>query len=451
MRKKLYKLFIEPRQKDEDLRNREIVLNVLLAGTVGVFLLAFVMLVMSYLAGFTYVSGRILGVGVGVVFILSIYQLARSARYRLAANLLLLVYLAITSLVAYTWGVTMPVAVMLYGLIVVLAGILLGAKYSMYAAIATGAAALALATVESNGYTRVDLTWSLSPLDIGITLGVCLILGVVGLVTWLFNVQLERSLHRAHRAEAGLRRQKLLLETKVEQRTRQLQAAQFERVQQLYRFAELGQLSTALLHDLANHLTTLTLDIEGLEEQSSSAVLKRAKRSIRYIDDMVLKVRDQLQGKQHNTQFNVANEVEAVVHILGGKAEKAGVTLEWKASTERKALRCRGEPIRFRQLMANLVSNAIDAYEEDSPSPRLVEIRASAAKQDIVITVTDQGRGISAEDRNKLFEPFFSTKKTGMGLGLFIAKQLVEEGFGGKIGLDPTQDETTFRVRIPRV
>ncbi len=448
---KLYTAFIEPRQHDEDLRNREVVLNVLLAGTTGVFLLAFMLLMVSFFVlGHRYVGVRLAGLAVCLAFIIAIYRTARTAQYQLAAYLLLFVYLGMAVTVGYTWGVTMPVAVGLYGLVIVLAGILLGARYSLYAAFWVGGLVIILGGLQYKGQTQTDWSWTQHPMDFGIIAGFSIIFAVIGLVTWLFNVQMERSLHRAHRAEAALLRQKLLLETKVEERTRELQAAQFEKVQQLYRFAELGQLSTALLHDLANHLTTLTLDIESLEEQSRSRLLRRAKRSIRYIDDMVLRVRDQLQGKQHVKQFTLAPEIEEVVRVLGHKAREAKVAVRWETPDDRKTLRCMGEPIRFRQLLANLISNGIDAYppQAEGDASREVIVRAKTKGEHIILTVADTGKGISAEERAKLFTPFYSTKKTGMGLGLFISKQIIENYFGGSITLDPTHKETIFIVHL---
>ena len=71
-------------------------------------------------------------------------------------------------------------------------------------------------------------------------------------------------------AEDELRIEKSLLAVRLEKRTQKLQAAQLKEMQQLYRFAELGQLSTALLHDLANHLTVLTIDIEDIHKKQHS-------------------------------------------------------------------------------------------------------------------------------------------------------------------------------------
>lgn len=453
MFQKLYTLFIAPRQPDEDTRNREIVLNVLLAGTLLVLLLALPLLLVSYLGlHHTYVAPRIGMIVAVIAGVGLLYRLSRAGRFKIAAYLLVGLYFLLASFSVYRWGINIPSGILLYGLVIVLAGILISPKYSLYAAGSVVALLVALQAAGNHGLVQSKISWVMRVPNMGDVLGFCLIFGVLALVSWLFNYQMERSLHRAERAEAALTKQKSLLESTVERRTRELQAAQLEKVQQMYRFAELGQLSTALLHDLANHLTTLTLDIEGLEQQNRSRVLSRAKRSIRHIDDMVLRVRDQLRGRSHNRLFSIASEVDEMINMMSHKARAAGVTLSWQTPADKKALRCRGEPIRFRQLIANLISNGVDAYDGDVRQfkRREVQITATATKTTVTITVTDWGKGIPASQRTKLFEPFNSTKKTGMGMGLFIVKQIAHEHFLGSVALDATQQHTAFVVTLPR-
>jgi C4-dicarboxylate-specific signal transduction histidine kinase len=219
----------------------------------------------------------------------------------------------------------------------------------------------------------------------------------------------------------------------------------------MYRFAELGQLSTALLHELANHLTTITLDIEGLETKKTS-MLGRTKRSIRYIDDMVHRVRDQLHGKSLTQHFNVASELGDVVNILQHKASQSQVKLRWQLPADRKGLRCRGDSLRFRQLVANLISNAIEAYAETEASERReVEVLLSDRGKQLLVSINDWGKGIPKPAQNQLFEPFFGTKKHGMGMGLYVSKQIAEEHLNGKLSLDTTKPYTSFKLQLPRV
>jgi signal transduction histidine kinase len=447
---RFYKRFIEPRQSSEDLRNRELVFNVLITATIAAFAAAFTLLLAS-LVKHSYVLTRVIVVGVGLLFVVGIYRLSRIGHYKHAAYLLVGLYGALATNIAYSLGATMPNGILLYGLVLVLAGMLLGARTIPYALGLIVLTTATLRVLQVHNWIKPDWSeWAQQPLNLGTFIGCCIIFGILATVSWLYTSQIERSLHRAHRAEAALRRQKQLLEVTVERRTRQLQDAQLEKVQQMYRFAELGQLSTALLHDLANHLTTLSLDIEGLEGQSSSSVLKRAKRSIRYIDEMVVRVRDQLHGRAQIRQFNVANEIEEIVNIMNHRAQDANVRLTWEQPSDKKLLRVRGEPIRFRQLIANLISNGIDAYGKTTSDRREVLVTAEATPDQIILTINDWGQGVTADDRAKLFEPFFSTKKTGMGMGLFIAKQICEEHFGGHLRLDGKKKHTAFVVTLAR-
>lgn len=452
MKQTLYKKLITSQLKDSDRRNREIVLNILLIGTLAVLTsFTIILCISSFFSGQPY-GMRLLATLFAVVVATLLLRLSRVGHSRLVAHLLVGLYLAMATAVVILWGLNVPGGILLYGLVIVLAGILLGSAYSLYL---LGLISIIIGTIQygvNTGFIRPDTEWINTPPNNGSTFGICVIFGIIALVSWLFNHQMERSLRRAQRAEVALTRQKALLEVKVEERTRQLQAAQMEKMQQLYRFAELGQLSTGLLHDLANHLTTITLDLESLEEKTANSVLvKRAKRSIGYIDEMVNQVRDQLQGKYSQKTFGIAAEIDEMLKIVRVKAFRAHVRVEWEQPPD-PGLQTQGEPSRLRQLFANLVSNAIDAYPETTANDpqRKVLLRMSATDDVIEISVSDWGQGIPKSARPKIFEPFFSTKETGMGMGLVVAKQVAEEHFGGTVTLDADKKHTVFTVKLRR-
>lgn len=444
MLQKFYQRYVAPRQSDEDTRNREFVLNVLLVGTFLVALLAQLALLLSLALG-NDVGMRIISVALMGFVLWGIYYLSRAGNYLPAATLFIGLYSVVAILVASRWGVAMPIAVLLFGLIIVLAGILIGALYSLVAVVGVGVAIVCIKLAEAAGITDTNWSWTSDPTNAGTIVGFVFLFGIIAVVSWLFNYRMERSLHRAERAEIALKRQKGQLERTVAERTQQLQEAQLEKVQELYRFAELGQLSTALMHDLANHLATLTIDIENLESETRSHMLRRAKRSMHYIDNMVAEVRDQLRGKTKSKIFTVANEVTVVTTILRHKAGQVGVTVRWQPPE--KSLRVRGDVLRFRQLMANIISNAIDACAGHAGNK---EVLVSVTQEDrnIVVRVEDWGKGISKADLPKIFEPFYGTKKGGLGLGLFIARQIAHDHFGGDITIDTAQDHTVVAVTL---
>jgi signal transduction histidine kinase len=457
MRRKIYYRFIKPISMDSDQAEREIVLNYLLAGVFALFLAAFAAAALQQvLTNEPSHPYRQLGKTLAVLLVIGIYFAARSRRrFRAAAVILTLAITAFGCLVTLQWGMLDPYGALLLSLSVVMAGILVGARYSLYL---TGVLVLFLIYVqrgESTGSLHPNLSWQgTDPLPVaGDVVAFAAILFVIAFVSWLFNRQMELSLKRAQRSERALKRQKSLLEVKVQQRTQELQAAQLEQMGELYRFAELGRLSTALFHDLANHLTTVSVDIEGLKDKHESELMGRIHNNVRHIDDVVQRVRQQIQGKTSIEIFNIMDEIHEVIEILAFDAERAGVSMMLEPGNVRPGLSYRGDVTRFRQLLLNLISNGIEAYagQRRGRREKTVVIRLERIRTTLVLSVTDYGSIIPSVSLKKIFEPFYTTKPKGVGIGLFIAKQVAENTFGG--GITASSDKssgTTFSVSLPK-
>ncbi len=263
---------------------------------------------------------------------------------------------------------------------------------------------------------------------------------------------MEQSLQRALEAETALEEEKDLLAFRLEEQTRHLREVQFDEMRQLYRFAELGQLSTALLHELANHLTILTLDIDDLHQRHRrSRAIVHAKESISHLDTMVDQVRRQLRETNLTKEINISSLIHETMATIESKAKAAGVVLQYETLDSQEPPSVFGDPLRLSQILTVLITNGIEAYQalEKGKPKRKVVINASKQKSFLQITVTDWGGGIPKKDRKRLFLPFRSTKKDGMGVGLFIAKEMLETHFKGMIAVDRTITPTTFIIKIP--
>jgi len=101
--------------------------------------------------------------------------------------------------------------------------------------------------------------------------------------------------------------------------------------------------------------------------------------------------------------------------------------------------------VMIEQILTNLVTNACDAM----PNGGVLTINAVSADQNIVLTVTDTGCGISDEDMERMFEPLFTTKPRGIGLGLAITKMLVEANRGTIDVASEKNAGTTFTLNLP--
>ncbi len=99
----------------------------------------------------------------------------------------------------------------------------------------------------------------------------------------------------------------------------------------------------------------------------------------------------------------------------------------------------------FKQVIINLVNNAIEACEN---TEKYVEIKAEQFEDNFILSILDKGSGIPAEMQDKIFEPYFTTKKHGNGIGLAIAERIVSE-HNGIMWFESRDDGTTFYIQIP--
>lgn len=260
--------------------------------------------------------------------------------------------------------------------------------------------------------------------------------------------RLEETRRRLSATELEFARRRSLLTATIKQQNQKLRSTEAERLQQLYRFAEVGELSTALLHDLANSLTTLTFQIDNLNTENSPAI-RRARNQLKSINEILKVTRQQLKGQLEPEIFDVAKETDRTIKLLGPAAKRAGVTLEW--TRPRENFDCFGEKVVFQQQLTNLINNAMDSYGSiQSGAANKVLITLKSKGQDaMLLSITDHGRGIPSEELASVFKPFYTTKPGGLGVGLYLAKRFIESNLGGQLTAKSSRRRTVFTIELP--
>src|SRR6185295_6081592 len=114
------------------------------------------------------------------------------------------IYFLIATVVMLQWGITTPVGLLLYGLVIVLAGILLGSRHSLYSAAAVVVTLSLIHEGTTRGRLHPDLSWTVAKPEIGDAVAFSIVFCLIAVVSWLFNRQMEHSLERAGRAERAL-------------------------------------------------------------------------------------------------------------------------------------------------------------------------------------------------------------------------------------------------------
>jgi PAS domain S-box-containing protein len=281
----------------------------------------------------------------------------------------------------------------------------------------------------------------------------------------IHNAQLYRQvqveLAERQKAEAALAQAAAELEQRVEERTAALRHAMAERqrleqeAQRAQHFALLGRLAAGVSHEIRNPLAAVFLHVEVLEEElrapspdspvAVAEVLDEIKTNLARLDDLVQDYLTlaRVTNLQRETQ-DVGQAVQSWVTEMQPEMKAQCVTIEMQGVTELGVLAFHASTLR--RVFLNLIQNAADAM----PNGGTVLLTGQRTATQVQLCVQDTGSGIPAELLEQVFEPLYTTKPGGTGLGLYIVKEIVE-AHGGRITVESVAGEgTIFTITLPR-
>lgn len=464
--KAFLRAYILPKSLNEDRARVEFILNILLSTGVILTFVPFVFNICRWVLHLktSVMSGTAFA---NFLYFLGLYLLARRGYLRTVSILLVTTFFLLANLMALRWGVDLNMALLADVLAIVVGGILMDARKAFLMALLVAVSLYVIGALQSKGFIAVDRSWRTAELwTLGEVTIFSLVFFMIATVSWLSNREIAKSLKRARTSEEELKNERDSLELKVEVRTQELRELQAEKIAQLYRFAEFGRLSAGIFHDLISPLSALSLSVEqsvslgerdGISSKEAKESLGRAVRAARKMEDLVVSVRKQLAREQTKAKFSLCEEIELVIDMLSYRARQERVNIVFSSDEN---IFLYGDPVKFNQVLLNLITNAIDAYAElklgsgslNSSTNVLREVRVNLEKKQdrVLLSITDQGAGIPAELLSKIFEVFFTTKTDGHGIGLSMTKRIVEKDFSGSIEVKSRVGVgTSFHVSLP--
>jgi signal transduction histidine kinase len=231
------------------------------------------------------------------------------------------------------------------------------------------------------------------------------------------------------------------------QRTRRLEA----KARESEEFAALGTLAANLAHEIRNPLNSINLNLELLEEDlepqardvgnAVATTRREVARLARLVSDFLAYARP---SNPHFEELRVVPLLEDVCDFLHAEATSLGVHL--KLATELPEVSVASDPSQLRQVLLNLVLNAVQAVSGLEPNRRVVELGASSADGEVTLMVRDRGQGIPDSEIERVRKAFYTRRRGGTGLGLAIAERFAE-AHGGRIELE-NLEPTGFEARV---
>lgn len=218
------------------------------------------------------------------------------------------------------------------------------------------------------------------------------------------------------------------------------------------RLAALGQLTAGLAHELRNPLGTIKASAELLIKETThqrpdvmSEMALYILSEVDRVNSLIASFLDFARPLQvHPVAADLSSVIDDVARQEADLASKQEIEID--IHIPHRPFTFLFDPDLLRLAISNLVQNAIEA----SAPGRKVEMRAEMADDDVLIFISDQGEGIQPQQLESIFNPFFTTKPNGVGLGLAIVAKIVDEHHGRVNVFSQPGTGTTFEMKLPR-
>ncbi len=214
--------------------------------------------------------------------------------------------------------------------------------------------------------------------------------------------------------------------------------------------AAVGEFAASLAHEVRNPLTSISADLQRTQRkmeaqpEEAQALVERALEEIDRLNQSVTDfLRIARSGRVSFAPVDLRMPVEAAIRAAQPQFQAKGVSFDHVSPSA--PIWVRADVAALEQLVLNLLLNAADVLQPGRRAGLTVEVGDKAAR----VSVWDEGVGISPEDLERIFDPFFSTKDEGTGLGLSIARRIAR-AHGSELEVESVPGEgTTFRFALP--
>ena len=290
--------------------------------------------------------------------------------------------------------------------------------------------------------------------------------GVTRLISW--RKRTDASLRKAHgeleskvaerTAELKNAHDALLVQMTEQKRTEEALQVTRTELARVARITTIGELTASIAHEVNQPLAAVVANADACvawlsrdhpDLSEARAAAERATRGATRASEVITRIRSLITKTTPQKSLVKINEmIEETVALAAAQASAHNVAVEVELYGDLPHVL--GDRIQLQQVVANLLMNAIDAIISTTDRPRKVLIRSEPQSGgQIRVSVQDSGIGVNPDVMNRLFEPFFTTRPNGMGMGLAISRSIIE-AHGGRLWAESTGSTgSVFHFTLP--
>ena len=221
------------------------------------------------------------------------------------------------------------------------------------------------------------------------------------------------------------------------------------------KLAAMGEMMGSIAHQWRQPLNELNINIEMLEEfyeygaideKFISEFVSKNTNTIRFLSKTITDFSDFFRVNKQKLHFNIKQKIENTLDIVATQLKNNHISLSLKCDD----IEAYGLPGEFQQVILNIINNAKDAIVDKKIDNGKIEISLSKKENQVIIKISDNAGGIPKEILDRIYEPYFTTKEqgSGIGMGLYISKMIIEQNLGGKLYAKNENDGALFIIEL---
>jgi len=267
----------------------------------------------------------------------------------------------------------------------------------------------------------------------------------------LVNEQLVTEIERRKEADASLHQLNETLEKRVAEEVKNNRDKDLLMIQQS-RLAAMGEMIGNIAHQWRQPINALNLVLMNigdayqyneLTKEFLDHQIHKGERLVEAMSGTIDDFRNFFKSELELETFEVNNSVQEVINIVEASCRSHNIALEVIAD---EPFKIQGFPGQYRQALLNIVSNAKDAITERKVSQGKICIRLTRDANNVLVTISDNAGGISQDVIDKIFDPYFTTRQQGNGIGLYMTKMIIENNMHGKVSVRNIENGAEFSI-----
>ena len=251
------------------------------------------------------------------------------------------------------------------------------------------------------------------------------------------NTKLQENLNKITISEERLKQQREHLEIEIRDKTNKLIQAE--------RLSAIGEISARLAHDLRNPLTVIKGTVEIIKAKNKKIDTEFSSKQIEMMERAVSRMSNQIDEVLDFVKIQTLHATRnSLFETIGLSVTKIKKSADFSINVVGNNVRFVYDADKLEVVLDNVITNAVEAINEKGQ----IDIRVNDNSNEIVIEIEDSGTGVPEELLTKIFEPLFTTKQRGTGLGLASCKRIIEQ-HGGSIHVK--SKPSMFIIKLPKL